>query len=85
MEIKNTWAFDECTDCNQLFEKLDTLQEEGKISWRKTDGWIFYIEDLEMDDEDVDDLLKLFEDLDVYSSDEDMDKDSDWADDWEDF
>jgi hypothetical protein len=86
MDLKKVWSYDECRDCDELFDKLDELQDEGKISWDKTDGWIFYIEDLEMDSQDEKELLKLFDELDVYpSDDDDLDIGPNWEDGWEDY
>ena len=80
------YSYDECSDENLLFEKLDQLVEDSKISYKIVEKYIFKIEDLELTDEDIDDLLQTFDDLNVleyfgYDSNDDFDD----FDDFEDF
>jgi hypothetical protein len=80
------YSYDECSDENLLFEKLDQLVEDSKISYKIEEKYIFKIEDLELTDEDIDDLLQTFDDLNVleyfgYDSNDDFDD----FDDFEDF
>jgi hypothetical protein len=80
MKLKPIYIFDECDDTDSLFEKLEELQHDGKISYKKSDGWEFKIEDLELTEDEEWDLVEFFEEMDVYPSDsEDFDdEDSDW-------
>ena len=81
MKLKPIYIFDECDDTDSLFEKLEELKYVGKISYKKSDGWEFKIEDLELTEDEDWDLLEFFEEMDVYPSDSedfDDDEDSDW-------
>jgi len=74
------YSYDECSDENLLFEKLDQLVDDSKISYKIEEKYIFKIEDLELTDEDIEDLLQTFDDLNVleyfgYDSDDDFDFD----------
>lgn len=87
MMIEKYWGFDECSDKKSLFKRLDKLQESGKIFYKKTDGWTFLLEDLELEESEIDELLSFFEDMDVYPSDvynDEDDEDNEWiSDDWD--
>lgn len=86
MELKRNWVFDECSDEEILFDKLDEWQDCGLISYKASDGWVFNIKDLELTKEQIKEIVDLFEELDVYPSDDDSDEDDDWGwnneDDW---
>lgn len=87
MELKRNWVFDECSDEELLFDKLDEWQDYGLISYKASDGWVFNIKDLELTKEQVKEIVELFEELDVYPSDDDSDEEEDdWGwnneDDW---
>ena len=44
------YSYDECSDENLLFEKLDQLVDDSKISYKIEEKYIFKIEDLELTD-----------------------------------
>jgi hypothetical protein len=80
------YSYDECTDENLLFEKLNQLVDDSKISYKIEEKYIFKIEDLELTDEDIEDLVQTFDDLNVIEYfGYDSDDDSDDFDDFDDF
>ena len=54
------YSYDECTDENLLFEKLNQLVDDSKISYKIEEKYIFKIEDLELTDEDIKDDIQMF-------------------------
>jgi hypothetical protein len=83
MKLKNVYLYDECDDAESLFEKLDQLQDEGKIKYNKSDGWHFKIQDIELSEDDEWDLVEFFEEMDVYPSDDEDTDDWDEEEDWD--
>lgn len=86
MKLKQYWGLDECSDKDLLFDKLNELQDSGKIFYDMTDGWTFLIEDLELSESELEDLIDFFNEIDVYQSDlydEDEDLDGWEVDDWD--
>ena len=79
MELFNYYSLDECTDRKKVISTLKKLEKEGKIEYeleKSTD--IFEIEDLDLEDDDIEELLSMFESLDVFPY---LDKDDDDEDD----
>lgn len=66
MKLKKFYSIDECSNEDLLFEKLDHLQDEGKIEYEYEDSWSIKIVDLELTISEEKDLVNLFEKLDVY-------------------
>ena len=66
MKLFNYYNVDECKNRDKVFEKLDHLRDEGKISYEMDGGDIFRIEDLDLEEVDIDDLNKLFDSEDVF-------------------
>ena len=84
MELFNYYSLDECTDRKKVISTLKKLEKEGKIEYeleKSTD--IFEIEDLDLEDDDIEELLAMFESLDVfpYLDKDDGDDDDDYGDD----
>lgn len=83
MELFNYYSLDECTDRKRVISTLKKLEKEGKIEYeleKSTD--IFEIEDLDLEDSDIEELLEMFESLDVfpYLDKDDEDDDEDYGD-----
>ncbi len=79
MELERYYSLDECTDRKKVISILKKLEKEGKIEYeleKSTD--IFEIEDLDLEDDDIEELLSMFESLDVFPY---LDKDDDEDDD----
>ena len=79
MELERYYSLDECTDRKKVISILKKLEKEGKIEYeleKSTD--IFEIEDLDLEDDDIEELLSMFESLDVFPY---LDKDDDDEDD----
>lgn len=68
MKLQKFYAIDECNNEDSLFEKLDHLQEEGKIEYETIDRWEIKITDLDLSTKEEEDLAKFFESLDLYPS-----------------
>ena len=88
MELERYYSLDECTDRKKVISILKKLEKEGKIEYeleKSTD--IFEIEDLDLEDDDIEELLSMFESLDVfpYLDKDDDDDDDDYSDDDDDY
>lgn len=66
MELFKYYNIDECLDKDKLFQKLDSLVNDGKIDY-DLDGQILKIEDLDLEEFDIEALVKLFDKLDVFT------------------
>lgn len=75
MTLHNYYTLDECTNKKSILRKLKELEKEGKIEFeveKSTD--VVTIEDLDLEDDDIEYLIDLFEKNDVYPY---LDKDDD--------
>lgn len=81
MILHNYYTLDECTNKKSILRKLKEFEKEGKIEFeveKSTD--VVTIEDLDLEDDDIEYLIDLFEKNDVYpylDKDEDDDYDND--------
>jgi hypothetical protein len=60
------YSFDECSNETKLFEKLDSLLEEGKIEYNSEDQYLFKIKDIDLTDDEIEDLCVMFDKMEVY-------------------
>jgi hypothetical protein len=85
-KLFNFYSFDECSDEDQLFAKLDSLRDESKIEYTEQDNYIFKIKDLELSDDEISDLITSLDELNVYPylgcEDDEDDEYSDFDDDF---
>lgn len=90
MELFKYYNLDECIDLKLVKKELNHLKKEGKIDYN-IDGDILKIEDIDLDDNELEDIINLFEDNDIfqnmeYGEYEDYDyddlKDDDEDDEW---
>jgi len=65
-KLFNFYSFDECSDEDQLFEKLDSLKDESKIEYTEQDNYIVKIKDLELSDDEISELIKFLDNLNVF-------------------
>jgi hypothetical protein len=83
MELERWYSLDECTNRKLVLKQLKDLQKEGKIDFdldKSTD--VFEIEDLDLEDSDIEGLIELFDEHDVFpylDKDEDEDEDEDYG------
>ncbi len=78
--IYSHYSFDECKNEDELFDRLDALVEEGKITYVTQDKYILKIEDLDLTSDEVGELLDLFDSLDVFEYYGHQDDDEDYDD-----
>ena len=60
MELFNFYSLDECLEQKLVKKKLNQLEEDGKIEF-SIDGDILKIQDLDLDEEELSDLIKMFD------------------------
>lgn len=67
MELFNYYSMDECEDRKKVISALKKYVKEGKIEYtldKNTD--VFHLEDLDLEEEDIDFLIELFDKNDVF-------------------
>jgi hypothetical protein len=67
MKLFNYYSLDECVDRKGVIATIKRFVKEGKLSYdldKTTD--VFHIEDLDLEEEDVDLLVDLFDKNDVF-------------------
>lgn len=67
MKLYNYYSLDECVDRKKVIASLKKLVKEGKIEYdldKTTD--VFHIEDLDLEEEDIENLVELFDENDVF-------------------
>jgi hypothetical protein len=82
MELYNYYSLDEAIDRKAVLKRLKQLQKEAKIQF-DLDGEIFKIEDLDLEETEIEELIELFDENDVFPY-LDRDEDDDY-DDYEDY
>ena len=65
MELFNFYSLDECLEQKLVKKKLNQLEEDGKIEF-SIDGDILKIQDLDLDEEELSDLVKMFDNNDIF-------------------
>ena len=66
MELFNFYSLDECLEQKLVKKKLNHLEEDGKIEF-SLDGDILKIQDLDLDEEELSDLIKMFDNNDIFA------------------
>jgi hypothetical protein len=64
-ELCSNYNLDECIDQKLITTKLKQFEKDGKINFTIS-GEILKIEDIDLEDNDIDTLIKLFEDNDIF-------------------
>jgi len=82
MKLYNYYSLDECVDRKKVAAALKKLVKEGKIEYeldKTTD--VFHIEDLDLEEDDIEKLVEIFDKNDVFPyldyEEEDEDEDGD--------
>jgi hypothetical protein len=87
------YSLDECNKVNEVFEYLDSLQEDGKVEFENIEDDVFKIRDTGLSPKELKELVSFFEKSDVieyvdyenpYSDEDDFDDDFEEEDDYED-
>jgi hypothetical protein len=65
MELFNYYSLDECPERKVIKKRLTQLEEEGKIDF-DIDGDILKISDLDLDEDEVTELVEMFDKYDVF-------------------
>lgn len=83
-KLFNFYSFDECSDEDKLFQRLDSLKNDSKINYTQDENYLIKIVDIELSDDEIDKLSQFLDSLNVlpYLGHED-DTDGDF-DDYED-
>ena len=92
MGLNKYYSLDECSDVDKVFELLNELMEDAKISYEELDNDVIKITDRGLTSAEVKNVLSKFSKYDVlvYTDREDDDEDEDdedlddYSDDWED-
>lgn len=66
MKLFNYYSLCECTNFNPIKNKLNTLQEDGKVKYER-DKDILKIVDIYLDEYEIEDLNKLFDKYDIFA------------------
>jgi len=77
MKLNKLYTIDECQNEETLYQRLDTLVDEGKIEYELVDKWTLKIKDLDLSSNEEKKLTELFESLDLYSIEGDDEEDED--------
>jgi hypothetical protein len=65
MELFNYYSLDECPERKVIKKRLTQLEEEGKIDF-ELEGDILKITDLDLDEDEVAELVEMFDKYDVF-------------------
>lgn len=66
MKLHKYYSIDECNNEESLFERLETLQNEGKIEFEKVDRLTIKVVDIDLTTNEEKKLIEFFESLDLY-------------------
>lgn len=85
MELYSYYSLDEAVDRKSVMKRLRQLEKEGKIDFQ-LDGDVFKLEDLDLEEIEIEELIQLFDDNDVFPYlDREDDGDDDYYDDYDDY
>ena len=65
MELHNYYSLDEAIDRKAVLKRLKQLQKELKIKF-ELDGEVLKIEDLDLEEVEIEELIELFDENDVF-------------------
>lgn len=77
-ELGRCYDLDECGERKQVVVKLKQFEKEGKIEY-SISGDVLKIEDIDLEDNDITYLIKLFEDNDIFENTEYDEDDEDYG------
>lgn len=82
MELYNYYSLDEAIDRKGVLKRLKQLHKDGKIEFSQ-DGEVFKIEDLDLEESEIEELIELFDENDVFPYlDRDDEDDEDYLDEY---
>jgi hypothetical protein len=87
MNLFQYYSIDECLDTKLVIKKLNELKKEGRIDYKIEDQDLIKVKDIDLDEDEIEDLIKLFDSNDVFpylEKDEDDEDDSYLYDDMDD-
>ena len=87
MELFNYYSMDECPERKVIKKRLTQLEKEGKINF-EIEGEILKLTDLDLEENDIEELIEMFDKYDVFpypdyeenTIDEDDEDDDDYYD-----
>jgi hypothetical protein len=65
MELFNFYSLDECLNTKLIKKTLTSLEKEGKVEF-SIESDILKIKDLDLDENEINDLVELFDENDVF-------------------
>ena len=65
MELFNYYSLDECLERKVIKKRLTKLEDEGKVAF-EIEGDILKLTDLDLDEDEVNVLIELFDKYDVF-------------------
>ena len=87
MKLHKYYSIDECNNEEALFERLESLKNDGKIEFDILDRWTLKIKDVDLTTYDEKKLIEFFQEMDLYDTtvdDEDEDDSYEEYDEFED-
>lgn len=82
MELHEYYNLDECIDRKGVLDTLEVFKKDGKIEY-SVDGEILKIQDIDLTEDEIEEVLDLFDENDVFENLEYGEDDEDWgSDDW---
>ena len=77
MKLHKYYSIDECNNEEALFEKLESLKNDGKIEYEKLDNWTLKIKDIDLTNNEEKRLVEFLEQINLYDTTVDDDDDDD--------
>lgn len=65
MELFNYYSLDECPERKVIKKRLTQLEDEGKVEF-SIDGDILKISDLDLDENEISEIVEMFDKYDVF-------------------
>jgi hypothetical protein len=84
MELEKWWNLYECVDRKRVINTLKKFKKEGKIDY-SLDGEVLCVEDIDLDEDEIEYLVDIFEENDVFTDSDRDDDDFGDFDDYEDY
>jgi hypothetical protein len=87
MNLFQYYSIDECLDTKLVIKKLNELKREGRIDYKIEDQDLIKVKDIDLDEDEIQDLINMFDNNDVFpylEKDEDDEDDSYLYDDMDD-
>jgi hypothetical protein len=66
MNLFQYYSIDECLDTKLVINKLNELKKEGRIDYKIEDQDLIKVKDIDLDEDEIQDLINMFDDNDVF-------------------